>query len=145
MVKQVRTAYRRRHWMQQAKHVIKQNHGVAARAWPVAPPAHVSLDVIAADARPWLAEQVTRTTTPYSVGQMWVMVALRNEATKQAVWSVNLPAFVRRDAQQALDQAVAAIAAVPLGEHPLATRLEVYLVSLGDIVNAMIDAAGPRA
>jgi hypothetical protein len=51
----------------------------------------------------------------------------------------------RRDTRAAIDGATRAMLMIPLAAHPSVTRLDVYLESLGDSVNAMSDASAGRS
>jgi|GEM_PF-2650299 len=129
-----------RRWTKAATAVVKDRHGYAANAWPLSQPSTPQdLAQLATDVQAWLSTQIIDIATPYGFSQCWILLALRREGEHRQLWYENLRAFSRQETQAALQDAQQHLLSLPLADYPTATRLEVYLISLGDIFKRAAD------
>jgi hypothetical protein len=83
----------------------------------------------------WLRDQVAHTATPYGVSHCCVLVRLVDERVRRTVaWTYRSAAFERVAVAEALTQVSEHIQTLPLGDYPMANRIEAHLISLGAVV-----------
>ena len=92
-------------------------------------------ETISHEVRAWLYEEIGKTGTPYGYSDYTVALRLADvtQAGIQGRWSEQLPHFTRDTVEQGLSTVCNRILALtrPAAEN---TRLEVYLISLGDVL-----------
>jgi len=115
--------------------VVNDKQGYAARSWPL-PATDDERHQLIQDIRAWLAVQITGTATPYGQSGYYIGLALASTGAtgREALWSDLGARFNRLDVEQGLTAAEHRLEVLPVADHPTATEIEVYLLSLGDIL-----------
>ena len=143
MLKQIRQRVQDYRLTRAAAKVVTQGDGYAARTWALPATAN-DWPGLHAPVMDWLALQVTGTATPYGFSHCSIGFALVQlvDGTRTALWHELLPGFERTATASGLEAACERLTTLPLADHPLATHVEVYLMSLGDILKQSYERLG---
>ena len=143
MLKQIRQRIADYRLTRAASKVVQDGNGYAARTWAL--PATVSdWPEVTTTINDWLVLQLTGTATPYGFSRYRVGIGLVAVAgdERTPLWSDLLPAFTHAEVTYGVTTLTDRLHMLPLGEHASATHLEVYLLSLGDILKQSYERLG---
>lgn len=132
--------YRWRKIIRAAKATVREGKGHALHQWSWQP---ADRETIASQVRTWLEQEARRAGAPYGYSDYSVALRLaqRTEHGYQTLWDQHLPPFTRETIGQGLEQVVTRIQELDQST-PAETRLEVYFISLGDILMRSYEKLG---
>jgi len=143
MLQQIRQRWHDYRLTRAATKVVTAGEGYAARTWPV-PGRNADWPEVHTTITDWLALQLSGTATPYGFSRYRIglgLAALHGDQ-RTPLWSELLPAFTRSETSQGLAALGDRLHTLPLAEYPTATHVEVYVLSLGDILKQSYERLG---
>lgn len=143
MLEQIRQRLHDYRLTRAAAKVVTQGDGYAARTWAL-PATASEWPEVRTTITDWLALQLTGTATPYGFSHYNVGFALvrLGDGKRTALWHELLPGFERTATMSGLDAAQERLQTLPVADHPSVTHVEVYLMSLGDILKQGYERLG---
>lgn len=138
----LRRTYRRHRLHKAAQAVVRDRGGYGAHGWQLSD--DLELAALTNEVKAWLLEQIGASSTPYGFSSYQITLWLTEvvEGKRQIRWEKPLPPFKHQHALSAIEGTCEEIRQLPYKEYPQARRLEVLIISLGDIYLQAADRLG---